>query len=506
MAFDRFMEQLGQISRAMGVPLAAGPEEDPRFLYEYGHILVPAAELSEVVPVVNAGRRVPVTPPHEREARAGLLRIPVTDPDDSGSRDGGVTRALAAIKLAEARNGGRKMGSRNHIIAITTGGVNSCPSDEPAFTERDWHPGIAPPSAAPARPVSIVVIDTGLLVDHDLLYPWMRHVVPTPGEPLKRGGLPAGVRPSDPVADPDPVVKEYVGHGTFIAGIISAIAPRAAVRVSGKLVHAGAISEQVFGEEVLDAVGSRWPGLADLAPGLDDGSRWPDIISLSAGTSNEDGEPLLGLQKFMSRLADHPETLLVAAAGNNGSDAPFWPAAYTRLPEYREAVLSVGALREDGRHGACFTDHGDWVQVYAPGERLVGAFLGTPERPRRYRYQHSTYGYCRWRQTSEHDFDYDCTCGFPARAGELSTSLAEAATQDFTGRAEWSGTSFATPAVAAMIANCMMENPGLGSRAAAVKLLTGPALRTAEVRGRSVPALWPPLWNPREVVLHPPRP
>ncbi|WP_424531453.1 S8/S53 family peptidase [Sphaerisporangium viridialbum] len=502
MALDRFMEQLGQISRAMGLPLVAGPEEDPRFLYERDHILVPVGELPEVVPVVNARRRFSVTPPHEREARAGLLRIRVTDPDDPDSRDGGVTRALDAIKLAETRSGGRRMGSRNHIIAITTGGVNSCPSDEPAFTERDWHPGLTPPSSDPVPPVSIVVIDTGLLIDHDLLYPWMREVVPTPGEPLKGGGLPAGVRPSDPVADPDPVVKEYVGHGTFIAGIIAAIAPRAAVRVSGKLIHAGAIDEQRFGHEVLDAVGAQWAGLTEL----DGRTRWPDIISLSAGTSNEDGRPLLGLERFMAQLADHPETLLVAAAGNNGSDHPFWPAAYTALPEYREAVLSVGALRPDGRYGACFTDHGEWVQVYAPGERLVGAFLGTPEHPRKYRYQHSTYDHCRWRQTSVHDFDYDCTCGFPARTGELSASLAEAATQDFTGRAEWSGTSFSTPAVAAMIANCMMENPGLGSREAAVKLLSGSAARTAEVRGRMVPALWPPLWSPREVALNPPRP
>ncbi|MBD2818825.1 S8/S53 family peptidase [Streptomyces parvulus] len=92
---------------------------------------------------------------------------------------------------------------------------------------------------------------------------------------------------------------------------------------------------------------------------------WPEILSLSAGTSNGRTDGLLGVHAFMEELRDQ-RTLLVAAAGNNGSATPFWPAAYAELPGWERSVLSVGALRADGEFGACFSNHGGWVKVYAP--------------------------------------------------------------------------------------------------------------------------------------------
>ncbi len=106
-------------------------------------------------------------------------------------------------------------------------------------------------------------------------------------------------------------------------------------------------------------------------------------------------------------------TLLVAAAGNNASATPFWPAAYADLPDYQDVVLSVGALRGDGEFGACFSNHGAWVKAYAPGERLVGPLTGF-EAPVPYAYQHTTYDACRF------GFTYACTCQSPAHKGVLS--------------------------------------------------------------------------------------
>ena len=69
-------------------------------------------------------------------------------------------------------------------------------------------------------------------------------------------------------------------------------------------------------------------------------------------------------------------------------------------------MLSVGALRGDGEFGACFSNHGAWVKVYAPGERLTSALTGF-EEPVPYVYQHSTYDACRY------GFAYACTCQHP---------------------------------------------------------------------------------------------
>ncbi|WP_329428002.1 S8/S53 family peptidase [Streptosporangium sp. NBC_01495] len=472
---DRFQEQFDQIQDAMGekVVLAAGFEgSQPMYLYQKGYVLARAEEAGEVADTIQkafsrdrGGSQTGNVKVEEEKSPGGVLRIRVGEPDRSeryGDRD--VSDALKAVEHLE-RDRNRRMVSRNHIVSIA---VNCCPGDEPVPVARcePPNPAVAKSSGQGSVPVSVLVVDTGL-VENYKSHPWM-HRVKGDGKEIE--------------LDEEGILKQYVGHGTFIAGLVSAVAPDTDVTVHGTLVNAGAICEKDLGDKLLGGM---------LPTG-----KWPDIISLSAGTTSMHSETLLGLERFMNALMTHPETLLVAAAGNNGNDVRFWPAAYSDHPGYAGAVVSVGALRKDGADRACFSNHGPWVTTYAPGERLVSAFTAVDPTPAAYDYQHSTFPHCRY------GFHYDCTCQFPPHRGELTEKMEKSPTaiRDrvvFDGLAEWSGTSFSTPLVAGMIANYMMLNKGIGSREAARKLLDETPIGI--LQSIPTPALIPTTWTPQSV-------
>ena len=134
------------------------------------------------------------------------------------------------------------------------------------------------------------------------------------------------------------------------------------------------------------------------------------MVNLSAGSYTRHDWPLLSFSAF-----EQGGVTLVAAAGNDATHRKFWPAAFGW-------AVAVGALGADQRGRAWFSNYGDWVNVYTPGEGLVNAFA-----------------------TGEYTYQEP-----PKRP----------ATQVFDGRARWSGTSFAAPMVAGLIAAADVEQAG----------------------------------------------
>ncbi|AWS40940.1 S8/S53 family peptidase [Streptosporangium sp. 'caverna'] len=485
MAPDRFQEQFDQIQRAMAdIPLSAGPDDAPEFLYEKGYVLARDEEAHLVVDAV--ADRFRETPGRERLVRragpetnlGGVSRIQVGDPGEGGGwSDRNVSDALRVMRDQEYR-AGRRLVSRNHMVTIA---VNCCPGDEPVPRALPRNPEVVQNALPSGNPVSVLVIDTGLVRDYKAYWEEGSSIE---GDLNRGGGSIGGDGRVDPIDDRG-ILKQYVGHGTFIAGLVAAVAPDTRITVRNTLQNAGAISEYELGGKLFEAVSGGWP----------------DIISLSAGTPNGCHSTLKGLEPFMEALRAQDRTLLVAAAGNNSSATPFWPAAYAALPGYEDAVVSVGALRGDGEFGACFSNHGSWVKVYAPGEGLVSTFTGIQE-PVRYEYQHSTYDACRY------GFSYACTCQRPRHVGALSEKRHptpdDVETTRFDGLAQWSGTSFATPLVVGMIADYMTANKETDPRKAARELFAANT-GLAEVRGCCVPALRPTTWSPTSVVKLPSR-
>ena len=297
--------------------------------------------------------------------------------------------ALEALDLLDATEG-VGVGTLDHVLWIT-GGAGCCPDTEPEPPgRRSPVPGRNWKQSTSGRGVSVSVVDTGWLpaVANDGRHPWLQGVTGD-REDYNSGAI-----------------RHYVGHGTFIAGIVRCLAPEADVRVEGFLPVGGAIYESEI--------------VRQLNESLD---RVPDIISLSAGAWTRNTLPLLSFEVFWeTRLRHLKGTVLVAAAGNDGNRGPFWPAAYPW-------ALSVGALNATGTARADYSNFGSWVDVYARGSDIVNAF---PDG--RYTYDEA-----------------------PHR-GEVY--------QFVEGLAKWSGTSFSTPIVAGLIAG-RMSRTGESARDAA---------------------------------------
>jgi subtilisin family serine protease len=151
------------------------------------------------------------------------------------------------------------------------------------------------------------------------------------------------------------------GHGTHVAGLVAFAAPQAKIMPLRTLKP--------------DGTGTIWAQAEALRYALDQGA---DVINLSFSYSTPSkllndilGEVTCGAPVDVDcRTGARPGVVVVAAAGNSGTRNPQYPAA-TWLP----GVLAVAASTESDTLAA-FSSYGVWVDVAAPGERILSCVPG----------------------------------------------------------------------------------------------------------------------------------
>lgn len=286
----------------------------------------------------------------------------------------------------------------DHWVHVAPGGGTLCPAIEPEETghRKPWPPLYDDATERKRKPVQVSVVDTGWHppAGIDPRTPWLH-----------------GVQGDDELNDPD--LRPYAGHGTFIAGIVRCLAPHTDIYVEGF-----AIGGFGGGGMLESAV------IAQMDEALDHD---PQVINLSAGCRTHDDYPSLAFEVFWETRLKDRDCVLVAAAGNDSSPAPFWPAA-------APWAIGVGSLDRDGRVSS-YSNYGVSADVYALGRNLINAFP-----------------------------DGSFTCQETPNKGDIRIFD--------TGKARWSGTSFSAPVVAGLIAREIYESGSSADTAAQAVLAT----------------------------------
>lgn len=205
--------------------------------------------------------------------------------------------------------------------------------------------------------VTIAVVDTGAQYDHPDLQENFRS---DPGRDFV-----------DADGDPYPDVPFDEYHGTHVSGIASGV-------TDNGTGTAGISDSTLINGRALDESGSG--STADIADAIEwAADQGANVINLSLG-----GGGYTSTMKNAVSYATNNGALVVAAAGNDGTNSVSYPAAYSEC-------LAVSALDPDGTL-ASYSQYGDEIELCAPGtnvlsttteargsyESLSGTSMGTP--------------------------------------------------------------------------------------------------------------------------------
>ncbi len=178
--------------------------------------------------------------------------------------------------------------------------------------------------------VSVAVIDSG--VDHT-------------HEFLEQRVKPTGFNASDSGIE-NSSMDDY-GHGTLVAGVIADCTPSNVV---------------IYPYKVMNQEGKCYDSalLSAIYKAVEDGI---DVINLSLGKNSFSTAMLEAL-----KTADKNKIVIVAAAGNNGTNTvKAYPAAY-------DFVVAVSSIGQDNNLSD-FSNYGTYINLTAPGDKINSTYL-----------------------------------------------------------------------------------------------------------------------------------
>ena len=212
---------------------------------------------------------------------------------------------------------------------------------------------------------TVAILDTGAQLDHPALK--------TSFEGIPRYDFVSDdMNPSEPslARTTEQRAQEVVGHGTHVAGIVHLVAPAAG------LMPLRVLDREGYGSTFHIAEAVAYADRHDA-----------DVINLSLGSPS--WSRLLWEQVNQATSAG---TVVTAAAGNYNSLEPQYPAASDAVPDTLndDGLLAVTSVNAKPRKSD-FANFGPWVDIAAPGEKILSTYPVS---------RYSPSGYAYWTGTS----------------------------------------------------------------------------------------------------------
>lgn len=207
---------------------------------------------------------------------------------------------------------------------------------EPTKATPQFPPAFTQPTDTPTV---LAVIDTGI-TDQRRSDGWLGKVP-----------LGANIDLLDDLPVKDGFLDFGAGHGTFATGVAEQVAPSADLRVY-KAIDS-------------DGIGSEVDVACAMVQAVADGAQ---ILNLSLGLQTIDDQPPVAIAAALALIIERTkgEVLVVAAAGNDGSSRPCWPAAFRQVVSV--AGLSAALTPTD------WSNFGFWVDCSTVGEGVVSMY------------------------------------------------------------------------------------------------------------------------------------
>ncbi|MBU4312554.1 MAG: S8 family serine peptidase, partial [Candidatus Omnitrophica bacterium] len=211
--------------------------------------------------------------------------------------------------------------------------------------------------------IEIAIIDTGIDYNHvdlkDNIVSYVGYDFVDINTSYYEGYSGVELIEGEDYTEPDSDPMDFEGHGTFVAGICSAVTDNS-TGIAGVSWHSKLVAVRAGFALIYDGQRTAMLESDDIANAISyAGSKGCDVINMSFGNPAES-------YLIRDAINNNKGSIFIAAAGNEPVEDPLYPA-------FNPNVIAVASTDRNDQLSS-FSAYGDWIDICAPGESIKSTY------------------------------------------------------------------------------------------------------------------------------------